>query len=65
MLDGLGHRTHFLPPAIRPLRPDMTVAGRAAPAIVGDAPGTPDDRFGKLLEALDSLCEGDVYITNG
>jgi regulator of RNase E activity RraA len=65
VLDGLGHRTHFLPPAIRPLRPDMTVAGRAAPAIVGDAPGTPDDRFGKLLEALDSLREGDVYITNG
>ncbi len=61
----MGHRVHFLPPAIRPLRADMVVAGRAAPAIVGDAPGTPDDRFGKLLEALDSLREGDVYITNG
>jgi 4-hydroxy-4-methyl-2-oxoglutarate aldolase len=65
VLDGMGHRVHFLPPAIRPLRADMVVAGRAAPAIVGDAPGTPDDRFGKLLEALDSLREGDVYITNG
>ena len=65
VLDGMGQREHFLPPAIRPLRPDMVVVGRAAPAIVGDAPGTPDDRFGKLLEALDSLRAGDVYITNG
>src|SRR4030095_11609102 len=65
VLDAMGHRVHFLPPQIRPLRPDMVVAGRAAPSIVGDAPGTPDDRFGKLLQALDSLREGDVYITNG
>jgi len=65
VLDRMGHRTHFLPPAIRPLRPDMVVAGRAAPVLIGDAPGTPEDPFGKLLEALDSLREHDVYITNG
>ena len=65
VLDRMGHRVHFLPPAIRPLHPAMIVAGRAAPVIVGDAPGTPDDRFGKLLQALDSLREHDVYITNG
>ena len=65
VLDQMGRLVHFLPPAIRPLRPDMIVAGRAAPVIVGDAPGTPDDPFGKLLEALDSLREHDVYITNG
>jgi len=65
VLDQMGHRVHFLRPAIRPLWPDMVVAGRAAPAIVGDAPGTPDDRFVKLLQALDSLRENDVYITNG
>lgn len=65
VLDRMGHRVHFLPPAIRPLRPDMVVAGRAAPVIIGDAPGTPEDPFGKLLEALDSLREHDVYITNG
>ena len=28
-------------------------------------PGTPDDRFGKLLDALDALREHDVSITNG
>jgi len=65
VLDHMGHRLHFLPPAIRPLRSDMVVVGRAAPAIVADAPGTTEDRFGKLLEALDSLREHDVYITNG
>src|ERR1700704_3753440 len=65
VLDHMGHRVHFLPPAIRPLRSDMVVVGRAAPVIVGDEPGTQDDRFGKLLQALDSLRENDVYITNG
>ncbi len=64
VLDEMGHRVHFLPPAIRPLRPDMVVAGRAMPAIVEDAPDAPD-RFGKLLEALDALREDDVYITDG
>ena len=65
VLDHMGHRVHFLPPAIRPLRSDMVVVGRAAPVIVGDAPGTAEDRFGKLLDALDSLREHDVSITNG
>src|SRR6266571_6920504 len=65
VLDAMGHRAHFLPPAIRPLRSDMVVVGRAAPVIVGDMPGTPDDRFGKLLDALDALREHDVSITNG
>ena len=65
VLDHMGHFVHFLPPAIRPLRSDMVVVGRAAPVIVGDVPGTPDDRFGKLLDALDALREHDVSITNG
>jgi regulator of RNase E activity RraA len=65
VLDHMGHRLHFLPPAIRPLRSDMVVVGRAAPVIVGDAPGTSEDRFGKLLDALDALREHDVSITNG
>ncbi len=65
VLDHMGHRLHFLPPAIRPLRSDMVVVGRAAPVIVGDMPGTSEDRFGKLLDALDALREHDVSITNG
>ncbi|MGH9657495.1 MAG: RraA family protein [Bryobacteraceae bacterium] len=65
VLDQLGHRTHFLPPRIRPLRPEMIVVGRAAPAIVRDEPGDASDRFGKLLHALDALRENEVYITAG
>lgn len=65
VLDQMGHRFQFLPPQIRPLRPDMVVIGRAAPVIVRDEPGTASDRFGKLLEALDALRENQVYITNG
>src|ERR1700730_9311408 len=65
VLDHMGHRLHFLPPAIRPLRSDMVVVGRAAPVIIGDAPGTSEDPFGKLLDALDALREHEVSITNG
>src|SRR5215813_6728088 len=64
VLDDMGHRLHFLPPQIRPLRPDMVIIGRAAPAILCDDPNTNGD-FGELLESLDSLRENDVYITNG
>ncbi|MBI1789231.1 MAG: RraA family protein [Acidobacteria bacterium] len=65
VLDVMGHRLHFLPPRIRPLRSDMIVIGRAAPAVVRDEAGNTGDRFGKLLEALDALRERQVYITNG
>ena len=65
VLDQLGHRLHFLPPQIRPLRPDMVIAGRAMPVIIHDYPGGGDDRFGKLFDALDALREDEVYITNG
>jgi 4-hydroxy-4-methyl-2-oxoglutarate aldolase len=65
VLDRMGHLTHFLPPQIRPIDPSMVVVGRAMPVVGEEAPGTLDNPFGKLLEALDSLGEGDVYIANG
>jgi 4-hydroxy-4-methyl-2-oxoglutarate aldolase len=65
VLDHMGQHLHFLPPQVRPLRPDMVVVGRAAPVVVRDDPGSGGDRFGKLLEALDALRENDVYITEG
>jgi len=65
VLDQMGHHRHFLPPEIRPLCPDMVVVGRAAPVIVRDQEETRDADFGRLLEALDSLGEDDVYITDG
>ncbi len=64
VLDHMGCRQHFLPPEIRPLRPDMVVAGRAMPVLVRDDAGSADP-FGKLLEALDALREDEVYITAG
>jgi regulator of RNase E activity RraA len=65
VMDRMGHRTHFLPAAIRPIDAAMVVLGRARPVVVEDYRGTSEDPFGRLLEALDSLQENDVYITNG
>lgn len=65
VLDRMGHHVHFLPAAVRAIDPAMVVVGRAAPVIVEDSPGTLADPFGRLPEAVDSLQQGDVYITNG
>jgi 4-hydroxy-4-methyl-2-oxoglutarate aldolase len=65
VLDRMGNLAHFLPPQIRSVDPSMAVVGRAMPVVSEEAAGTPEDPFGKMLEALDSLGEGDVYITHG
>jgi regulator of RNase E activity RraA len=62
VLDRLGRTHQFLPPRIRPLTPDMRIAGRAMPALVGDVYGLPSKPFGLLTEALDQLEPGDVYL---
>jgi len=64
VLDSMGHRRQFLPPRIRPLRPDMVVAGLAMPVlhVAGPAPG--GSRFGRMLDALDSLRPGEVYLAD-
>jgi regulator of RNase E activity RraA len=65
VLDKMGCRRHFLPPEIRPLSPEMVIAGRAMPVIVRDDESGGEVPFGKLLEALDALREDEVYITDG
>lgn len=65
VLDRMGNLAHFLPPEIRPIDPAMVVIGRAMPVVSEEAPGTVADPFGRMLEALDSLGEGEVYITRG
>jgi regulator of RNase E activity RraA len=65
VLDRMGRHDNFFPPQIHPLAPEMVVLGRARPAIVEDYPGTLEDPFGRLLEALDATTEGDVFVTNG
>jgi regulator of RNase E activity RraA len=73
VMDKLGLVHQFLPPRIRPLRDDMVVIGRAMPVLEadvfeetslgsGEAMAKP---FGLMLEALDDLKQGEVYICTG
>lgn len=74
VLDKL-HRFHqFLPPQIQPLRPDMVVIGRAMPVLSVDVfveklEGTANPLmakpFGLMLEALDDLKPGEIYLNTG
>lgn len=69
ILDSLGYRHQFLPREIQPLDPRFVVAGRAMPVLyadssTGEAPpgGNP---FGLMLQALDDLKPGEVYVAAG
>jgi regulator of RNase E activity RraA len=71
ILDQMGHTRRFLPAAIQPLRPDMTVCGRAMPVLQaddvgGEGPGRGNESlnrpFGMMLRALDDLKPDEVYI---
>ena len=66
VMDSLGLLQQFLPPEIRPLRDDMIVVGRAMPVLEHDLTGDrPVKPFGLMLEALDNLKPGEVYIAGG
>jgi len=74
VLDKMGHRRQFLPQPIGPLRQDMRIVGRAMPVLEADVfdeiaettrgplGGRP---FGLMMEALDDLKPGEVYIASG
>jgi 4-hydroxy-4-methyl-2-oxoglutarate aldolase len=69
----MGWRRQFLPQAVRPLRPDMKIVGRAMPVLEADVfdessrfPGAGVAKpFGLMLEALDDLRAGEVYVATG
>ena len=63
VLDAMGLRRLFLPPAIQPLHPDMVVLGRAMPVLEADC--FDDAGFGLMLHALDDLKPNEVYIASG
>lgn len=63
VLDAMGLRRQFLPPAIQPLHPDMVVLGRAMPVLEADC--FDDGGFGLMLHALDDLKPNEVYIASG
>jgi 4-hydroxy-4-methyl-2-oxoglutarate aldolase len=65
ILDKLGRLHQFLPPAIRPLRDDMIVVGRAMPVQQVTPSGHEAKPFGLMTEALDDLRLGEVYIATG
>ena len=73
VLDQMGFRRQFLPPEIRPLTDTMKIAGRAMPVLEADfdpdhpsPPGPYANKpFGVMLEALDDLKPGEIYIASG
>lgn len=71
VMDGSGLIHQFLPPEIKPLRGDMVLVGRAMPVLVVDCTDqTVVDQeaqapFGVMMDALDDLKQGEVYICTG
>ncbi|MCG8307096.1 MAG: RraA family protein [Cytophagales bacterium] len=74
ILDKEGYFHQFLPPEIKPLKRDMMLVGRAMTVletdIFGETHGTSKNPvlakpFGLMLEALDDLLPGEVYVCTG
>lgn len=74
VMDKMGLVHQFLPPSIRPLSPEMVVVGRAMPVLSGDVFAEKVERsanplsarsFGLMLQALDDLRPGEVYVNTG
>lgn len=65
ILDGLGYYHQFLPADIRPLEPEMKLAGKAMTVLMIDVYGPQKKPFGLLTEALDQLKENEIYIATG
>ena len=68
ILDQLGRRRQFLPWEIHPIRPEMVVCGRAMTVLEQDVSpwgASEGQPFGRMLEALDGLKQGEVYLCAG
>jgi 4-hydroxy-4-methyl-2-oxoglutarate aldolase len=65
ILDAAGLWHQFLPQAVRPLRDDMKLVGRAMPVLIADAWGPQPDPFGRMTEALDQIQPGEIYLATG
>lgn len=74
VLDQMGYSRQFLPAAIAPLSSSTVLAGRAMPVVEADiapdgslaaAPHLAAKRFGLMLEALDDLRPGEIYLATG
>ena len=74
VMDKMGLLHQFLPPEIQPLRDDMMLVGRAMTVLEADylseggasSPGPLSNKpFGLMLEALDDLKPGEIYVATG
>jgi regulator of RNase E activity RraA len=74
VMDKMGLFHQFLPPALRPLDPDMVVIGRAMPVLEadvftetgnGERNGVMAHPFGLMFHALDDLQPNEVYVCTG
>ena len=71
VMDAAGLTRQFLPPAIRALRPDQIVVGRAMPVLEADCCGDVighlgrAEPFGLMFRVLDDLKADEVYVCTG
>lgn len=71
VLDAAGMTQQFLPPEIRPMVNQGVMVGRAMPVLEADCAGPEvahlgePKPFGLMLEALDDLRPGEVYLCSG
>lgn len=65
ILDVMGYTHQFLPPNIRPILPEMKLAGKACTVLEHNVYGTQKKPFGFLTEALDQLEENEIYVATG
>ena len=74
VMDKMGLHHQFLPPYLKPLSDDMIVAGRAMPVLEADWFAEADSTgrsevaakpFGVMMQALDDLKAGEVYVAAG
>jgi regulator of RNase E activity RraA len=74
VLDTMGLLHQFLPPAIRALRAEMVVVGRAMPVLEANCYAADEPQgqlplsrqpFGLLFQALDDLRPHEVYVATG
>ncbi|MDE7046139.1 MAG: RraA family protein, partial [Acetatifactor sp.] len=65
ILDTKGYTHQFLPQAIRPLRDDMKLAGKAMTVLMIDVFGEQEKPFGRLCECLDQIRQNEIYIATG
>lgn len=74
IMDKMGLQRQFLPPQIRPLKEEMFIIGRAMTVLEADCYEDPtvssqnpllNKPFGLMLEVLDDIKPGEVYICSG